>query len=123
MAGAVVALKLRTVPVANKNGLRKDAPAVHKLWTESRRWAAYMAPGAGAGGEAEAWLAMARAVEADLTWLLRRKANSYEHVSRNQPCGGSSCHLARRTLGLHKIRLSLILLILFPISFIETFLH
>ena len=84
MAGAVVALELRTVPVANRNGQRKEAPAVHKLWTESRRWAAYRAPGAGAGagagaeGETEDWLAMARAVEADLTWLLRRKANRWD---------------------------------------------
>lgn len=85
MAGAVVALELRTVPVANRNGQRKEAPAVHKLWTESRRWAAYRAPGAGAGaeGETEDWLAMARAVEADLTWLLRRKANRWgQHLRR-----------------------------------------
>jgi hypothetical protein len=78
MAVAAVSLELRTIPVANKNGVQREAPAVHKLWTEARLWTAYRAPDQeelALPGAADAWLAMADGVETDLCWLLRLKAN------------------------------------------------
>ena len=45
MAGAVLPLDQRTVPMRNKNGVQKEAPAVHKLWAEPRLWAPYQPPG------------------------------------------------------------------------------
>ena len=77
MAAAVLPLDQRTVPMRNKNGVQKEAPAVHKLWAEPRLWAAYQPPDGDmlVPGAAQSWLAMADRVEADLAWLLRLKAN------------------------------------------------
>ena len=140
MSGSVVAMELRTIPVANKNGVRfhwkfdffltilnifikvifinhiifnhfvhpvnafivvkvrKDAPAVHSMWAETRLWTPYWPPGThdqlAVPGATDSWMDMAARVDADLGWLLRRKA----HRFWSQICHDDGLHQWLETL-------------------------
>jgi len=75
MASAPIPLDKRTIPVTNKNGLHKDAPAIHKMWSQPRRWTGYSLPPSledcQVAGALDHWLGMARRTLVDLSWLLR----------------------------------------------------
>jgi len=72
---APIPLDKRTIPVTNKNGLLKDAPAIHKLWSQLRRWTGYSLPPSlddcQVAGAIDSWMNIARKTLADLSWLLR----------------------------------------------------
>ena len=78
---SLLPLEQRTVPVPNKNGLNKDAPAVHKLWTETRSWTRWRsAPDqeeAAIPGAEDSWLTLARRIVSELNWLLRVPCNVF----------------------------------------------
>ena len=61
--------------------VRKEAPAVHAMWAETRVWTPYWPPGTpqqlAMPGASDSWMNMAAAVDADLGWLLRRKAHRF----------------------------------------------
>jgi len=75
MATAPLPLDKRTIPVTNKNGLHKDAPAIHKMWSQPRRWTGYSLPPSledcMVSGALDHWLGMAKRTLGDLSWLLR----------------------------------------------------
>jgi len=70
-----VPLDKRTIPVANKNGLHKDAPAIHKMWSQPRRWTGYSLPpgqeDCQVSGALDSWLGVVSRTLSDLSWLLR----------------------------------------------------
>jgi len=71
----IVPLDKRTIPVANKNGLHKDAPAIHKMWSQPRRWTGYSLPPGQeecqVSGALDSWLGVVSRTLSDLSWLLR----------------------------------------------------
>ena len=78
---AILPLEKRVIPVNNKNGLLKDAPAVHKVWVEARTWTRYETP-PDAGeinlpGAVDSWLGTSRAISSQLSWLLRLPCNVF----------------------------------------------
>ena len=54
---------------------------MHAMWAETRVWTPYWPPGTphqlAAPGANDSWMNMAAAVDADLGWLLRRKAHRF----------------------------------------------
>ena len=78
---ATLPLEKRVIPVNNKNGLLKDAPAVHKVWVEARTWTRYETPPESGEinlpGAVDSWLATARGISSQLSWLLRLPCNVF----------------------------------------------
>ena len=78
---SLLPLEQRMIPVANKNGLNKDAPAVHKLWSEARTWTRWRpSPDqeeAAIPGAEDSWLTTARRIGSELSWLLRIPCNVF----------------------------------------------
>ena len=79
---SLIPLERRMIPVDNnKNGLNKDAPAVHKLWSETRTWTRWRpSPDqeeAAIPGAEDSWLAQARRMGSELSWLLRLPCNVF----------------------------------------------
>ena len=78
---SLLPLEQRTIPVANKNGLNKDAPAVHKLWSEARTWTRWRpSPDqeeAAITGAEDSWLTTARRIGSELSWLLRIPCHAF----------------------------------------------
>ena len=79
--GPILPLEKRVIPVNNKNGHLKDAPAVHKVWVEARTWTRYETP-PDAGeinlpGAVDSWLVTTRAISSQLSWLLRLPCNVF----------------------------------------------
>ena len=84
MAGLAAPLPLekRTIPVTNRNGVLREAPAVHSLWCEADRvWTEYQQPPGpterGVEGAEQAWLTTGLKVAAQLAWLLARSAHRF----------------------------------------------
>merc|ERR1719309_782110 len=80
MATALIPLEQRTIPIT-KNGVQKDAPALHKMWRTTRSWTRYTAPPSATAlqvpGAKDAWIYEAKKVDGDLTWLLRLPAHKF----------------------------------------------
>ena len=78
---AILPLEKRVIPLNNKNGLLKEAPAVHKVWVEARSWTRYETPpDAGEihlAGALDTWLATARSISSQLSWVLRLPCNVF----------------------------------------------
>ena len=76
MATGVLPLEKRVIPVSGRNGLHKEAPAVHKVWMEPRTWTRYESPPEAAeinlAGAVDSWLSSAVLVSGQLSWLLRQ---------------------------------------------------
>lgn len=73
-------LELRSISIS-KNGLNKDAPALHKMWAVRRSWSPYNPPPSGSSldvlGAKDTWLLQARKVESDLSWLLHLPCHKF----------------------------------------------
>ena len=89
---SLLPLEKRTIPVVNKNGTHKEAPAIHKLWSEVRTWTRYAAAPdqdeAAVTGALDTWLVTARRIMSELTWLLRVPC----HVFWSQICHDDGLH-------------------------------
>lgn len=90
---APLPLDKRTIPVSNKNGLHKEAPAIHKMWSHPRSWTGYhLPPGQEeslAPGALDSWLARTRKTLSDLCWLLRLPC----HKFWSQVCNDDGLHM------------------------------
>lgn len=90
---AVIPLDKRTIPVTNKNGLLKDAPAIHKMWSQPRIWTNYQFPPSAneskITGAVDSWLATSKKTLSELCWLLKLPANKFW----SQICNDDGLHM------------------------------
>jgi len=84
-------LDKRTIPVTNKNGLHRSAPAIHSMWSVPRTWTGYHLPPDKedtAPGVLDHWVGQARRIISELSWLLRLPC----HKFWSQICNDDGLH-------------------------------
>jgi len=86
-------LDKRTIPVTNKNGLQRSAPAIHSMWTVPRTWTGYHLPPSQEGtpalpGALDHWVGQAKRILSELCWLLRLPC----HKFWSQICNDDGLH-------------------------------